>query len=111
MIEVNEFTVDRALNDARPVDYDDRLNGWAAFWHGEVTEIETELGVFERVADKKFGPEDTYEASPVFVVVKIDGRYFQKEGLHSSWDGAEFRGDCVEVEPVEVPLTFYRHKE
>lgn len=107
---VTAYDVDRALNNARPIPSEDYLNGWKALHYGETRSVYTALGVFEYVKEKRFAG-DPYEGSPLFVVVKLGDRYFQKEGTYSSWDGSSIDGECVEVEPVEVPLTFYRHKE
>lgn len=93
-------------------------SGWWGLYNGEIKEIELDLGVTAvYVGDKKFGAESMYDDYPIFVVVRVDdhegqtSQYFQKEGTYSSWEGSDFLGECVEVEPVEVPLTFYRHKE
>lgn len=99
--------VDRLIREATDNSYE---SGWAGLYNEEITKIETPEGTFEYVAQKDFGPTDTYEAIPVFVVVKFGDQYFQKEGTYSSWDGCNFYGECVEVEPYETPLTFYKRK-
>lgn len=112
MSDFKPWEVDVTVSEYRQPD-DEWSNGWWLMWNQEIDKIEDPvLGTIERVANKKF-PFDQYETdgAPIFVVVKVGDQYFQKEGVYASWDGTNMDGECVEVEPVEVPLTFYRHKE
>jgi hypothetical protein len=87
-------------------------DGWYAVYWGETKVLEAPFGTIEAVTQKKFefNPYET-DGSPIFIIVRVGDQYFQKEGVHASWVGTDFDGECVEVEPVEVPLTFYRRKE
>lgn len=44
----------------------------------------------------------------IWKVFSIEGRYFQKSGTYSSWDGTYWDGGLIEVEPYQELTTYYR---
>lgn len=105
------YEVDHAISWA--TDPDNRSEtGWTGLYYGEIRSIDLpSLGTTATFVDRKKFDAGAYDDSPTFVVVKVGDQYFQKEGTYSSWDGSGFYGECVEVEPYEVPLTFYKRKD
>lgn len=42
------------------------------------------------------------EGASYYVVIKIDGKFYRKDGYWDSYDGANLDGEWVEVVPVDV---------
>lgn len=63
------------------------------------------FGTFEVINTGNLG--DGHEAWSV-LRHNESGRLFRRSGYYSSWDGGDWDGDLVEVEPVQVTVTRFK---
>lgn len=74
--------------------------------YGEDVEVKG-LGKLEYV--DSFGGEG--QGDDYWVVFKLGGKLYRKDGYYASYDGGELDGELYEVEPVQVSRTEYRSKK
>lgn len=83
----------------------------SAYWNGVgYGEFIFHLDDLVEVTAVQEGSVDSYgfvEDAEIFVVVKVGGRHFKKEGVIDSYSGREWRGPVREVFPKTRTITEY----
>lgn len=97
---MNTALIERAIENA--TDWD------SIRWKSDgtlVTTIEVDGTSLDVIKVDDFGGEG--QGEKLWVVVKIDGKFYRKSGYYSSYDGSEWDGPFREVSPVQKTITVY----
>lgn len=90
----------------------DKLVNWDDWDYSSVGDSEdyNGLGVVELLVEPKSKDYDSYGGiaeEDVFIVVKVEGRLFKKEGYRNSYGTLDWNGSCREVKSEPRTITVY----